>query len=174
MHRGEAARAAFDTAWREYLPKRSDADFEEWRQDAARHAANCAVRSAPHRNEFLPAGLNPGAVAESRMSWERPFDQPVPLPSGPPARTLRDAANYTKKLSETERDTPEWRLAIQMLIDAAEDRGPMLFAKMGIHRAVTATLSASLTRRARIRIGDAASWHVTDERPSKRYRRFHD
>jgi hypothetical protein len=70
------------------------------------------------------------------MSWERPFDQPVPLPSGPPARTLRDAANYIKKLSETERDTPEWRLAIQTLIDAAEGRGPMLFAKMGIDRAV--------------------------------------
>ena len=70
------------------------------------------------------------------MSWDRPFDQPVPLPSGPPARTLRDAANYIKKLSETERDMPEWRMAIQMLIDAAEDRGPMLFAKMGIYRAV--------------------------------------
>jgi hypothetical protein len=70
------------------------------------------------------------------VSWERPFDQPVPLPSGPPARTLRDAANYIKKLSETERDTPEWRLAIQMLIDAAEDRGPMLFARVGIQRAV--------------------------------------
>jgi hypothetical protein len=70
------------------------------------------------------------------VSWERPFDQPVPLPSVPPARTLRDAANYIKKLPASERDVPEWRLAIQMLIDAAEDRGPMLFAKMGIHRAV--------------------------------------
>ena len=70
------------------------------------------------------------------MSWERSFDQPVPLPSGPPARTLRDAANYIKKLPKSERDTPEWRLAIHMLIDAAEDRGPMLFAKMGIFRAV--------------------------------------
>ena len=68
------------------------------------------------------------------MSWDRPFDQPFPLPSGPPARTLRDAANYIKKLSEKERDTPEWRMAIQMLIDAAEGRGPMLFAKMGIYR----------------------------------------
>jgi hypothetical protein len=66
------------------------------------------------------------------VSWERPFDQPVPLPSGPPARTLRDAANYIKKLPPSERDAPEWRLAIQMLIDAAEDRGPMLFAKMGM------------------------------------------
>jgi hypothetical protein len=67
------------------------------------------------------------------VSWERPFDQPVPLPSGPPARTLRDAANYINTLPKSERDTPEWRLAIQMLIDAAEDRGPMLFAKLGIH-----------------------------------------
>jgi hypothetical protein len=70
------------------------------------------------------------------MSWDRPFDQPVPLPSGPPARTLRDAANYIKTLSKPERDTAEWRLAVQMLIDAAEDRGPMLFAKMGILRAI--------------------------------------
>jgi hypothetical protein len=71
------------------------------------------------------------------MSWERPFDQPVPLPSGSPARTLREAANYIKKLPKSEYDTPEWRLAVQMLIDAAEDRGPMLFAKMGLHRAMS-------------------------------------
>jgi hypothetical protein len=35
----ETARAAFEAAWREYLPKRTDADFEEWRQDAAWHTA---------------------------------------------------------------------------------------------------------------------------------------
>jgi len=71
------------------------------------------------------------------VSWDRPFDQPVPLPSGPPARTLRDAANYIRKLPESERGRREWRLAIQMLLDAAEDRGPMLFAKVGIDRALT-------------------------------------
>jgi hypothetical protein len=71
------------------------------------------------------------------VSWERPFDQPVPLPNGPPARTLRDAANYIRKLPKEEYNTPEWRLAIHMLIDAAENRGPMLFAKMGIERAVS-------------------------------------
>ena len=69
------------------------------------------------------------------MSWDRPFDQPVPLPSGPAARTLRDAADYIRKLPKSEHDTPEWRLAAQMMIDAAEDRGPMMFAKMGILRA---------------------------------------
>jgi len=35
----EAARVAFEAAWRDYLPKRRDSDFEEWRQDAAWHAA---------------------------------------------------------------------------------------------------------------------------------------
>jgi hypothetical protein len=70
------------------------------------------------------------------MSWDRPFDQPVPLPSGAPARTLRDAANYIKKLPNPEHDRPEWRVAVQMLIDASEDRGPMLFARIGINRAI--------------------------------------
>jgi hypothetical protein len=70
------------------------------------------------------------------MSWDRPFAQPVPLPVGPPAQTLRDAADYIRKLPQPERDGQEWRLAVQMLIDAAEDRGPMLFARMGIVRAL--------------------------------------
>jgi hypothetical protein len=69
------------------------------------------------------------------VSWDRPFHQPVPLPSGGPAKTLRDAAKYIKKLPKSEHDSPEWRLAVQMLIDAAEDRGPMLFARMGMLRA---------------------------------------
>jgi hypothetical protein len=70
------------------------------------------------------------------VSWDRPFDQPVPLPNGAPARTLRDAANYIKKLPKLERDRQEWRLAIHMLIDAAEDRGPMMFARTGILHAI--------------------------------------
>jgi hypothetical protein len=72
------------------------------------------------------------------MSWDRPFDQPVPHPEGPPAQTLRDAADYIRKLPLLERDAQQWRLAVQMLIDAAEDRGPMLFARMGMVRALEA------------------------------------
>jgi hypothetical protein len=81
------------------------------------------------------------------MSWDRPFGQPLPLPGGRPAITLRDAGDYIRKLPESERDTPEWRLAIQMLIDAAEDRGPVLFARMGIERAVERTPSVSTVRK---------------------------
>lgn len=83
------------------------------------------------------------------MSWDRPFPQPVPLPDGPPAQTLRDAAGYIRKLPQPIRDCQEWRLAVQMLIDAAEDRGPMLFAHMGITRALEAHAEGALdqTRR---------------------------
>jgi len=31
----EAARAAFETAWQDYLPRRSETDFEAWREEAA-------------------------------------------------------------------------------------------------------------------------------------------
>ena len=78
------------------------------------------------------------------MSWDRPFHQPVPLPGGPPAQTLRDAAGYIRKLPLPERDCQEWRLVMQMLIDAAEDRGPMLFARMGIVRALEAHAERAL------------------------------
>ena len=84
------------------------------------------------------------------MSWDRPFDQPVPLPGVRPARTLRDAASYIRKLPESQRDKPEWRHAIQMLLDAAENCGPMLFARMGIERAVEQPHDASPATRAPI------------------------
>jgi hypothetical protein len=70
------------------------------------------------------------------VSWDRPFDPPVCLPDGPAARTLRDAANYIRKLPKSKHDRREWRLAIHMLIEAAEDCGPMLFARVGMLRAI--------------------------------------
>jgi len=69
------------------------------------------------------------------MSWNRFFSQPVSLPSGLPARTLRDAGEFIKKLPKLERDRPEWRAAIYLLIEAAEDRLLALFAHIGITRA---------------------------------------
>ena len=89
-------------------------------------------------NESSPVRVgSPVLVAELFCVLGTPLRSAYPLakwPTGP--KPLRDAANYIKKLPKAEHDTPEWRLAIQMLIDAAEDRGPMLFAKMGILRAV--------------------------------------
>ena len=86
------------------------------------------------------------------MSRDRPFAQPVALRKGPPA---------------PERETREWRLAIQMLIDAAEDRGPMLFAWMGIVRALEANLEeAPDTERQSLRRGKPKQSKPTRERAS--------
>ncbi|SIO46728.1 hypothetical protein SAMN05443247_05770 [Bradyrhizobium erythrophlei] len=70
------------------------------------------------------------------MRWDRRFDQPVSLPNGGLARTLHDAAKFIITLPKLQRDRPEWRLAIHFLMDAAEDRGPMLFARLGVLRAM--------------------------------------
>ena len=78
------------------------------------------------------------------MSWDRPFAQPVPLPKGPPAQTLRDAADYIRKLPQPERDCQEWRLAVQILVDAAEDREPVLLARMRIVRALEVRVEGTL------------------------------
>jgi hypothetical protein len=74
------------------------------------------------------------------MSWDRPFDQPVPLPSGPPARTLGDVINYIKTLPKSDHNTLEWRVAMQTLTDAAEGRASMLFAKLETLRATNGHL----------------------------------
>jgi hypothetical protein len=65
------------------------------------------------------------------MPWSRPFDDPVPG-----LRTLRDAANHIMKLPKAERDLPHWQAAIEAVIMAAEDRGPMLHARVGMLRAM--------------------------------------
>jgi hypothetical protein len=100
------------------------------------------------------------------VSWDRPFDQPVPLPSGPPARTLRDAANYIRKLPKAEHDAPEWQAAVQMLMDAAEDRGPMMFAKMGVLEAINLNVERYSIRSAKIAIGESPGWRAIDEKRS--------
>ena len=48
------ARAAFQAAWRDYLPNRTESDFDEWRQDAAWHACKIrALGSARWQNDFI-------------------------------------------------------------------------------------------------------------------------
>ena len=37
--------------------------------------------------------------------WDRPFNDPIPLPDGGELRTLRDAGNYVTKLPKREHET---------------------------------------------------------------------
>jgi hypothetical protein len=68
--------------------------------------------------------------------WQRAFEDPIPLPRGRQLVTLKDAANYITKLPKAKHESPEWQAAIEALIMAAEDRGPLTHASFGVLRAL--------------------------------------
>jgi hypothetical protein len=66
--------------------------------------------------------------------WSRAFDEPIPLPKGKALVTLRDAASYIMALPGKTRQSDEWQAAIEALLMAAEDRGPLMHAQIGMMR----------------------------------------
>jgi hypothetical protein len=72
----------------------------------------------------------------SPRGWKRPFEDPVPAPNGKSFVTLEEAASYIMKLPPAEQSLPEWQAATEALIMAAEDRGPLLHARVGMLRAL--------------------------------------
>jgi hypothetical protein len=50
--------------------------------------------------------------------------------------TLRDAADYITKLPKADQQHDEWQTAIEALIMAAEGRGPLMHARIGVLRAL--------------------------------------
>jgi hypothetical protein len=65
------------------------------------------------------------------LSWSTAFEDPIPG-----LRTFRDAANYIQRLPKAEQDLPHWQAAIEALMMAAEDRAPLLHARVGMLRAM--------------------------------------
>ena len=70
------------------------------------------------------------------MSWKRRFEDPVQLPNGKQLRTLKDAGDYITKLPAGQHKHPKWQTATHVLIEAAEGRGPMMFARIGMLQAI--------------------------------------
>jgi hypothetical protein len=68
--------------------------------------------------------------------WNRPFDDPIPLPKGRQLVTLKDAATYIIKLPKSEHTAPEWQAAMEALILVATLGGPTMFARIGVMRAL--------------------------------------
>jgi hypothetical protein len=68
--------------------------------------------------------------------WQTPFDDPIPLPKGRQLVTLRDAASYIMKLPKAEQKHEAWQTATEVLIMAAEGRRPLMFARIGVMRAL--------------------------------------
>jgi hypothetical protein len=69
-------------------------------------------------------------------SWKRTFEDPIPLPRGRQLITLKEAADYIMKLPKAEQNLAEWQAATEALIMAAEDRGPLMHARVGMLRAL--------------------------------------
>jgi hypothetical protein len=50
--------------------------------------------------------------------------------------TLRDGAGYIMKLPKAEQNLEAWQTAVEALIMAAENRGPLMHARIGMLRAL--------------------------------------
>jgi hypothetical protein len=61
--------------------------------------------------------------------------------------TLRDAADYIMKLPKAEQNLEAWQTAVEALIMAAEDRGPLMHARIGVLRALNRNVERTLTDR---------------------------
>jgi hypothetical protein len=69
------------------------------------------------------------------MPWSRPFDEPIQPPKGKALVTLKDAAASILALPKSEQQSPEWQAAGEAVIMAAEGRGPLMHARIGMLRA---------------------------------------
>jgi hypothetical protein len=67
-----------------------------------------------------------------------------PLPRGRQFVTLEDAAGYIMKLPKAEQNLKEWQTATEALIMAAEDRGPLMHARIGVLRALNRSVETGV------------------------------
>jgi hypothetical protein len=72
------------------------------------------------------------------MPWSARFDDPIPLPNGRAMETLADARAYVLKLKKADQDSAPWQTAIVALLMAAEGRGPVMHARIGMLQALNA------------------------------------
>jgi hypothetical protein len=70
------------------------------------------------------------------VSWDQHFDRPVVPPAGKPLKTLRDAGHYIGKLSRSQQAATAWQTAAHCLIEAADNGGPVAFARIGMMQAL--------------------------------------
>jgi hypothetical protein len=71
-------------------------------------------------------------------NWRRKFDEPIPLPDGGKLVTLLDAGRHIQGLLKKIHDRPEWQTATALLLSAAEEGGPVMFANIALMRALNA------------------------------------
>ena len=68
--------------------------------------------------------------------WSRKFEDAILLPDGRKLVTLKHAADYIMKLPKAEQKHEKWQVAVECLIMAAEGRGPLMHARIGVMQAL--------------------------------------
>ena len=81
---------------------------------------------------MIIAALTLGRHGCIMVDWSRPFDDPIQPPKGKKLVTLKDAAAYILALPKSKQQSPEWQAAAEAVIKAAEDRGPLMHAHVGM------------------------------------------
>jgi hypothetical protein len=88
------------------------------------------------RSTLYIISTNQAASVTANGSWERAFEEPIPLPGGRRLVTLRDAGHYILKLQESEHAAQEWQAAMGALGLVVTLGGPTMFARIGVMRAL--------------------------------------
>lgn len=81
------------------------------------------------------------------LPWSTPLDQPVPLSGGQKLVTLKDAADFISNLPNNEQCKPEWQIALHCLIEAAEGREFLMYARITVLRALDLDAGSQSTSR---------------------------
>jgi hypothetical protein len=69
--------------------------------------------------------------------WRRRFDEPITLPDGGKLVTLKDAIAWlAKEVPKSEHGIKEVQAAAHYVTEAAENGGPMMFARTGTMQAI--------------------------------------
>jgi hypothetical protein len=71
----------------------------------------------------------------AKNGWGRPFEDQIRPPDGRKLITLKHAANYIMKLPRAEQMNEKWQVAAECMIMAAEGRGPLMHARIGVMQA---------------------------------------
>ena len=83
----------------------------------------------------------------AKNGWSRQFEDPITLPDGRELLTLKAAADYVMKLPKAEQKHERWLVAVSCLIMAAEGRGPVMHARIGVMQALNRKVERMFTDR---------------------------
>jgi hypothetical protein len=79
----------------------------------------------------------PDRPKRADRGWQRRFDEPIELPDGRKLRTLADAIAWmAKEIPKSEHTMKKVQAAAHCVTDAAENGGPMMFARIGMMQAI--------------------------------------